>query len=118
LVSGQPLFFTAIQELSEDLEFVMEQALLSALEVAREDLRSSARFVEGWSSIAEFLEVDWDGDGFVYFATGTADEVATLLEYGDGGDLAPTGFLRKIAIKQAPVLASIVTSTISEALSA
>lgn len=118
LFSGQPRFFTALEELSSDLHFVMEEAISNALEVARADLRGSARQVEGWREIADFLDVDWDGDGFVYFATGDAENIAHALEYGNGAGVSPTGFLRKIATKQAPVLARIVSATLSEALDA
>lgn len=114
LVSGQPLFFTALEQLSDDLQFVMSEAVSNALVVAQSDLRSSARQVEGWRDIANSLHVDWDGDGFVYYAQGPAEQEAARLEYGDE-HTAPTGFLRKIARKQAPVLANIVSATISEA---
>lgn len=114
-VSGQPLMFSALEQLSDDLQFVLEEAILNALTVARDDLRSSALHQPGWKEIAPSLDVDWDGSGFVYFARGAADQQAQLLEYGDGGTMAPSGFLRKIAIKQAPVLAHIVSATLSEA---
>jgi len=118
LISGTPQYFAAIESLTEDLTFVMEEAILNALSVARADLRGSARQAEGWSSIADYLTVDWDGEQFVYFATGPAALVAERLEYGDGAGIAPTGFLRKIAIKQAPILSSIVSATLSEVLNA
>ena len=117
LVSGQPRFFTAIEQLSEDLHFIMEEAISNALVIARDDLRSSARHTPGWQAIAGYLEVDWDGDGFIYYATGPAEQEAVRLEYGDEQN-APSGFLRKIATKQAPILAHIVSSTLSEALDA
>lgn len=116
-ISGTPKYFAALESLSEDLLFLMEEAISNALSVAREDLRSSARHADGWASIANDLHVDWDGEAFVYFAAGDSAVVAERLEYGDGGS-APTGFLRKIAIKQAPVLAGIVSASISEALNA
>jgi hypothetical protein len=100
--------------LSDDLQFIMSEAIANALMVGQSDLVSSARQVPGWREIANSLVVDWDGDGFIYYATGPAEREATRLEYGDD-NTAPTGFLRKIAAKQAPILANIVSSTLSEA---
>lgn len=113
-VTGQPVFFTALEELSEDLQFIMSEAIANALTVGQSDLVSSARQAPGWREIADSLVVDWDGDGFIYYALGPAEREAARLEYGDE-NTAPSGFLRKIATKQAPILANIVSATISEA---
>lgn len=112
LVQGTWSYQKMVDDYVASIDSIIEDAINSALVFAKADLIRTARQAEGWKDLALYLTVEWDGEGFVYSAHPSVMLQVNHLEYGDK-ERTPTGFLRKTAIRQAPLLAKIVSSTMS-----
>jgi len=111
-VTGTWTYQQMVDDYVDSIDSIIEDAINSALVFAKADLIKTALKADDWKEVAPYLTVEWDGDGFVYSSHPSVMLQVNHLEYGDK-ERTPTGFLRKTAIRQAPLLAKIVSSTMS-----
>ena len=113
LLGGTPWISAILEAYDQEWDDRLAEAVTQCLDWANEDLQSKAKRTKEWAAIADYLYVDWDGDGFVYRAQESVQERADALEYGDQ-DHRPTGFLRQMATKQAPQLSKKLINLFSD----
>jgi hypothetical protein len=113
MISGYPAMAEHTETYLDQFEHILNGAIADAQNWAAENLRSLASRLPGWKEIASSLDVEFDGDSFAYMIHGQqAQEIANILEYGDA-HTAPTGFLRKTALVQGPVMGKRIEYALS-----
>lgn len=113
LIQGYPTVMEGTEWYLDDFNLILSHAVAEAERFARDDLRKTAKSMEGWREIAEYLDVAFDGEGFTYYAHEPAMEEANRLEYGDANS-APSSLFRKKALAHAPEIGAIISDMISQ----
>ncbi len=110
LIVGYPHPLDGIEDFMDDFDRILHIAVADAETWARNSLRSQARRVDGWKDIADYLDVQFDGEGFSYLINGDekVQALANSLEYGDDAT-DPTAFLRKTSLAHAPIIGQRIT---------
>jgi hypothetical protein len=113
LISGYPTFLPATALYLEFFESILLQAVAQATAQAYKDLVAAARSNPEWRTVADYLTIDFDGEHISY---GVSDDSViskvTDLEFGTQTE-SPTGFLRKMAINQAPHMGAQIASVLN-----
>lgn len=116
-ITGSPRAGDDMVDYLDAFDDIFQNALDKALAYARNDLREAATANDHWKSYAPLLDVEFDGDSFVYVMTGSPEQNQAMneLEFG-GPDARPNSLLRKVAMKQPVFISQIMTDALSGVL--
>lgn len=114
LISGSPKVGDDVIGYLDEFESIFQSAVDTALAFARNDLRATAEQNQAWKNYASLLDVEFDGDNFVYVMTGDPDENQAMqeLEFG-GANQAPNSLIRKAALKHPHFIGQIMSDALS-----
>lgn len=97
---------------------IIEAATSAAVESGNESLKKSMEQDYKWAPFVGMIEIEWDGEEFVYNITTDDEEEREAIvgiEYGTE-DQPPTGFLRKHALRLGDATSKVVQGKVNEVI--
>lgn len=115
LISGSPSISGGLREFADSISSKFDTAVSLALMYARTDLRKAAHQSHAWSPFEDILDVEFDGENFVYALTGSPEQNAQAMavEYGTP-ERSPESLLRKKALSHTAILGKVLGDYLSK----